>query len=241
MDMSDILTRVKLKLGLMAIATPFENLDDTITQIIEEITVPDFSIYQPLKETIHLKTSDLTLVERKENERLYLLPNWKNRKLIYVFNVSYDESALNGFGYYGDIMPQLSGNLFAQALMSNAAKKLTETVIPKMTFRYEGQRKLRVYNMYASSQLTLRLGFEHDKSLASIEEAARLSFLQLALLDVKENLYPTMKMYSDLNTVHGNINLHLNDWENAEQEKKELLTKWDELYHLDLDDSMYYY
>ena len=106
--------------------------------------------------------------------------------------------------------------------------------MPKMTFKYKHPRKLFLYNMYSSSTIVLELGFEHDKSLASIPETARESFIHLALLDVKSNLYPTMKMYSELNTAIGNINLKLDDWQNADSAREELINKWDDTYHLDL-------
>ena len=37
MNLSNIITRVKLKLGLINIALPFENMDQVITTIIQEI------------------------------------------------------------------------------------------------------------------------------------------------------------------------------------------------------------
>ena len=52
MNMSNIITRIKLNLGLMAIATPFENLDETIKDIITDITLPVFSQYNPCRETM---------------------------------------------------------------------------------------------------------------------------------------------------------------------------------------------
>ena len=79
----------------------------------------------------------------------------------------------------------------------------------------------------------LDLGFEHDKSLASIDETSRESFMELALLDVKSNLYPTLQMYTELNTAIGNINLKLDKWADADSARQELISKWDDTYHLD--------
>jgi hypothetical protein len=52
-------------------------------------------------------------------------------------------------------------------------------------------------------------------------------------LDVKENLYPTMKNFSEIQTAIVNINLKIDDWANAEADRKELINRWDDTYHLD--------
>ena len=106
-------------------------------------------------------------------------------------------------------------------------------VIPKMTFKFERPRTLTLYNAYSSNNIVLDLGFSQDKSLASIPETCREDYMKLAMLDVKDNLYPTLKQYTELNTAIGNINLKLDDWANAESERKELIEKWDDTYHLD--------
>ena len=51
MNLSTVVTRIKLQLGLINIATPIENLDESIVQIIQDITVPVFSIYAPYKDS----------------------------------------------------------------------------------------------------------------------------------------------------------------------------------------------
>ena len=176
---------------------------------------------------------DLELLEKTDSYEKYLLPEFSNRNLIYVFDVNYDTSILAGLGYYGGGMPLMEGNLVNQAMMANAGALVMNTMIPKLTFKFEAPRTLYVYNAYSCSKLVIELGFEHDKTLASIPETAREEFLKLALLDVKENLYPTLKQYTEINTAIGNINLKLDDWASAEQDRKELIDKWDDVYHLD--------
>ena len=173
-------------------------------------------------------------IKKTDQYEIYLLPEFKNRTLLEVLDVRYDDSCLSGLGYYGGGMPLMTGNLINQTLLANAGAHLITQMMPKMTFHYEHPRKLYLYNIYSSSTIVLELGFEHDKSLASIPETARESFMHLALLDVKVNLYPTMKMYSEINTAIGNINLKLDDWQNAESSREDLINKWDDTYHLDL-------
>lgn len=234
MNLSTIVTRIKLKLGLMAIATPFENIDQTITDIITDITIPVFSIYEPYKESITIHTHDLELEDKADYYERYLLPEFRTRKLLYVFDVKYDTGSLNGLGYYGGGMPMMQGNLINQMMLANAGASLMNQMIPKLTFDFQPPRTLTIYNIFASSKIVIDFGFEHDKSMASIPETCRESFVELALLDVKENLYPTLKMYNELQTSIGNVNLRLDDWQNAEADRKELLNRWDDNYHLDM-------
>lgn len=234
MNISGVLTRVKLKLGLAAFSTPFENLDEILTTILTDITLPVFSIYNPVKDSMVINTNDLQCLDKTELYKIYLLPEFESRKLLYVFDVRYDDSCLSGLGYYGGGMPLMSGNMVNQAMLANAGANLINTMLPKMTFKYEHPRKLYLYNLYSSSKIVVEMGFEHDRSLASINETARESFMELALLDVKENLYPTLKQYTEINTAIGNINLKIDDWANAESDRKDLIARWDDSYHLDM-------
>ena len=71
MNLSTFVTRIKLKLGLINIVTPFENLDQTIIDIIKDITIPVFSIYYPVKEKIIINTRDLELLEKESDYEKY--------------------------------------------------------------------------------------------------------------------------------------------------------------------------
>ena len=240
MNLSNIVTRVKLKLGLLNIATPFEDLDGTIIKIMQDITIPVFSLYQPCKETMYFKTNELERIAKEDQSETFLLPEFKGKVLLNVIDVTYDDTSLSGLGYYGGGMPLTTGNLIQQAMLANAGAAMTSLIYPKMTFHYEHPRKLTIYNAWSSAKLRMDLAFEHDKSLASIPETARESFVKLLMLDVKENLYPTLKQYNQISSAYGNIDLKLDDWANAESERQELINQWDETYHLDLQ-PMYFY
>ena len=241
MDMSTTLTRIKLSLGLMAFTTPFKDLDGTLQTIIQEITLPVFSQYNPVIDTMRIHTKDLEMIDRSEQYKVYLLPDFKTRKLLYVFNVTYDDSCLSGLGYYGGGMPLIAGSTINQAMLANASASLISMMLPKLTFEFIAPRTLRIWNMYSSSKLKIDMGMEHDKSLATIPDTCRGSFLDLLILDVKDNLYPTFKQYSEINTAIGNINLKIDDWANAESERKDLINQWNDTYHLDLPNPQYYY
>lgn len=232
MNLSTAVTRIKLQLGLINIATPIENLDESIVQIIQDITVPVFSTYASYKKNLYIRTSDMELIEKTAEYERYVLPDFGTEKLLYVFDVRYDTGQLSGLASYG-AMPYYGGNLIQQILMGNASMNVYNHIIPKMTFKYMPPRELMLFNVYSYTKVVLELGFQHDKSLITIPESASESFFKLAVLDVKDNLYPTVKQYSELQTAIGTINLKIDDWQQAADKREELLREWDDTYHLD--------
>ena len=75
---------------------------------------------------------------------------------------------------------------------------------------------------------------KQDQSLQSIRPTAEESFFKLAVLDVKENLYQLVKHYTTIQTAYGTVELKIDDWADAANERKELINQWDDSYHLDL-------
>lgn len=239
--MSELVTRIKLNLGLVSIATPFLNIDETIKTIIEMITIPDFSVYCPRKYNFELDLTNSEAIDKEGERTTYILPDFKTMKLIYVIDVRYSEANMTSVGWYdGGGLPIVDGNMYQQAVLTNASSNLLKEMIPKVTFRYEAPNLLHMYNLISSTKLVAELGFEHDKSLATISPSQRKSFTDLAMLDVKANLYPTLKNYSSIQSAYGQIDLKLENWENAESERKDLLDRWEDTYHLDAFAPFYY-
>lgn len=234
LNISKLITRIKMNIGIYGIALPIENLDQLITDIITDITLPVFSIYQPYEEQLYVNLKDLERVEKTSTYQSYLLPASLAEKLLYIKDVKYDDRCISGIGYWGGDVPYLSGVLTEQSMISNAAKNLTNLTLPKLNFQYEPPRKLTLYHNYASLKVIIMMACKHDPSLQSIRPTAEESFFKLAVLDVKENLYQLVKHYNEIQTAYGTIQLKIDDWQNAESERKELINQWDDTYHLDL-------
>lgn len=240
MNITEVVNRLKYKLGLVNIATPFKDLDSIMVDIIQTITLPVFSVYLPNKESITLNTNALTVKEKTANWTKFLMPVIPNKKLLYVIEIRYDDTCLAGMGYYGGGLPLMSGNLLNQSMLANAGAQVMSTLMPKITFKFEQPRTITVYNEFSYSTLIFDCGFEHDKSLASIPDTARDSFIKLAELDVKANLYPTLRQYTELNTAVGTINLKLDDWQDAESRRNELIEQMDDRIQLDMTPMFYF-
>jgi hypothetical protein len=235
MNMSQLISRIKINCGLYAIALPFENPDEMMRDVIQNITLRTFSTYCPYYETFRFDVNSLERIEKNANYETYLLPDiFSQRELLFVRDVRYDESDISGLGYWGGGVPLLHGNMINQAMLSNAGLSLTNKMVPRLTFKYEHPRKVTLYNVLASCKVVFDLALMHDKELASITPTEEESFFQLAVLDVEDALYQTMKHYAELNTVYGNVNLKLDEWSQAKDLRKALVDDWDSLYHMDV-------
>ena len=235
MNLSQLITRIKISCGIYSIALPFENPDEVIKDVIENITLRTFSTYSPYYEKFRFDTHDLERVEKHANYETYLLPDiFSQREILFVRDVTYDESDISGLGYWGGGVPLLHGNMLNQMMLSNAGLTLTNKMIPTITFEYEHPRKLTLYNVLSSCKLCVEIAFVHDKNLVSISPTMEESFYNLALLDVKDMLYQTLKHYNEIQTAYGNISLKIDDWAQAADARKQLIDDWENVYHMDV-------
>ena len=232
MNMSNLVTRIKLKLGLNVITTPFD-VNQLIQDVIKIETLPVFSLYSPLRETLHCTINDLPLLDKGPNYRQVQIPEIRPNKILGVDDVTYDETNLVDSATYGYCYPYRFQSVWQTLVSANASMNLVRSMMPSITFKYEHPRKLTIYNVYVSRQLSIILSMEHDADLASIKPTTEESFYKLALLDTKVNLYSNMKHYTELQSAYGTINLRIDDWSNAESERNELLNTWEDTYHLD--------
>lgn len=235
MNISQLITRIKINCGIYSIALPFDNPDQIITEVIQNITLKTFSTYCPYYEKFRFDLSSLEQLEKNANYEIYLLPDiFSQRELLFVKDVRYDEADISGLGYWGTGVPLLHGNMLRQSLLTNAGMALTNNMIPKLTFTYEHPRKVTLYNVLSSCNLVFELALCHDKNLTSITPTSEESFFELAVLDVKDALYQTMKHSNDIPSAYGNISMKLDEWQQAASDRKALLDEWKNTYHMDV-------
>lgn len=235
MDTAKLIRRLKRSIGIYGIALPIDNLDKLILEIIDDTTLPVFSIYSPQEVKVAINTTDFVTTNNARGEgcMLYLLPEYLfkgDKEVLYVMNVEYNESYLRPhyFPTVGNTMSSFSA--IENAMLSTAEKSMLDQFVKPITWTYEHPRKLYIYDSLMSAALLLTLGVTHDSSLQSIPPTAFESFFTLASLDVKAGLYNTVKHYDGMETQYGRIELKIDDWTNAKQERDDLLKEWDETY-----------
>lgn len=231
MNISRLITRIKMDLGIYSIALPID-VDKSIQEIIDVVTLETWSQLFPARDQVRISTNLLKKSQMNLEYTDVNLPIPDNEEVISVEDVYYDASDINGIGYYGAGMPIFSPNMLNDLLVSNVGANLTDAMFPKPTWDFFYPRKLRIYSLYGGTIVVSYLR-KHDASLSSIPKSQEESFYSLAILDVKSVLYNVVKPYTEMETAHGRINLKIDDWENAPSARAELVKEWTDSYHLE--------
>lgn len=228
-NVSKLLTSVKMDLGLYGLSLPFEDTDETFMDIIKIKSIPTFSEYFPKVLNLTLDLRTLEKIQDNYNESIFVLPDaFGDKEILYVRQVQQKSRISGRMGYMGGM------DTFNGMMMTQVNADLMSLVEPAFTFKFTRPNKLHLFNITAMhNMIDIELGMEHDENLMSIPNSSYTSFLKLVTLDIKEFLYNQMKHYNDIQTAHGTISLKIEDWSDAVSERKELIEKWEDSYHLD--------
>lgn len=234
MNASQLLTALKMDLGILGLRLPFENADEALMDVIRLKTLKTFSIFLPQVREISMDlTKDLECIKEEYTESIFLLPNlFSDREIMYIRKIT-PKSKLLGNGF---ISPTFDGSIetYNMLMMTQANANLASIAAPAITFKFEAPNKLYLYNMAtAYGVIDIEFAIEHAANLSTITSTSWETFYELALVDVKRFLYNSMKHYSELQTAYGTINLRLDEWSNAESERKDMIEKMRDLYHLE--------
>lgn len=233
MNLSETLTSLKMDLGIYGISLPFDDPDKSLTEVLNLRSIKTFSQFYPHVIRIDLKLDQLRIVKSHYQESIYEIPDvFGDRKIMYVRKVE-PKNKLAGSGYLNPVMDD-SLDLYNSLMMGQASANLLSTATPPFTFKFVEPNLLHLYNMSTiANELTVEFALEHFPNLSSIPNTAWESFYELALLDVKRFLYNALKHHNELQTAYGTINMRIDDWSNAESDRKELIERWRDVYHLD--------
>jgi len=236
MNLSQLLTAIKMDLGIYGLRLPFDNPDEALMDVIKLKTLNTFSTFLPqVKELSIDLTKDMECIKEEYTESIYILPNFfADREILYIRKIT-PKSKLLGNGF---ISPTFDGSIetYNMLMMTQANANLASVSAPAITFKFEPPNKLYLYNMATSyGILDIEFALEHALNLSTITKTSWETFYELALLDVKRFLYNSMKHYTEIQTAYGNINLKIDEWSNAESDRKEIIEKMRDLYHLEVE------
>lgn len=235
MNASELLTSIKMDLGIYGLRLPFEDPDKSIMDVIKLKTLRTFSTFLPHVRTLTFNLdTDLEMIKEEYTESIYVIPDIYSRDILYVRNVTMQSKLLgNGF-----ISPVFDGSIdtYNYMMLTQASANLASVAAPPITFKFEPPNRLHLYNVAtAYGEIDVELAFVHADNLSTITQTSWESFYELALIDVKRFLYNTMKHYTEIQSAYGNINLKIDDWSNAESERKDLIEKMKDSYHLEVE------
>lgn len=233
MNLSETLTSIKMDLGLMGLKLPFENEEEQLHKVLKLKTIKTFSQFYPHIMRIDLKLNSLKQLKNHYEESIYEIPDiFGDRKILYVRKVE-QKNKLLGSGYLNPVFDD-SIDLYGSIMMGQASANLMSTIMPPFTFKFVQPNLLYLYNISSlANEITVEFGVEHFDNLSSIPNTAWESFYELAILDVKKFLYGILKHYDEMQTAYGTVRLNIEDWSNADSERRDLLERWRDVYHLD--------
>ena len=232
-NLSELITSIKMDLGLYGLSLPIEDLDKTLYEVIKLKTIKTFSAYMPNKHRIELDIANLDFIKQNYTETIIRLPNiFGDRRIISIGTVNYgDYNRSTGYSS----VPEMYGtmDLYNSVQLSAATAHVNSLITPSFTFKYESPNILHLYNFSTiSTKLIVEVYLEHFDNLMSIPNGAFLSFEKLALLDIQAFIYNIVKHYDQIQTAHGSVTLKIDDWEQAREKREDLLKEWDRTAHL---------
>lgn len=236
---SKLVSSIKMDLGLAGIKLPYDNIDELIMEIVKIKTLPVFNELSPYIVPLTIDTKKIEVAEEKNGSVIYWLPDvFGDREIMLINDIepacddvhtsSYDVSMfayggyMNMFGYQDMILAQANANL-----MSTVSKGVTCNFIPP--------NKVEIFSDYSTGNMyRLEIALSHADNLSTIPSTSYGSFSQLAILDVKKYMFDNLKHYDNLSTSYGQLSLRIDDWANAEGDRQQLIEKWSQTYHMDL-------
>ena len=237
---SKLVSSIKMDLGLIGIRMPFDNVDELIMEIIKIKTLPVFNELYPYKTFIIINTNELQVVDTKVESITYVLPDvFGDRQIMMINDVQPEQDQLTHRSAYDtglytyDLTSCYCG--YQELMLAQAQANLLSSAMKGTTFRFIPPNQLEIFDGYGVSNLyRVEVCLEHSGNLTTLPATTYTSFLKLATLDVKKYMYDNLKHYDNLATSYGQIAMRIDDWSGAQDERQQLIEKWEQTYHLDL-------
>ena len=225
-------------------------------EVLEDETLPSLNVLYPRIFRTVLDTSKLIVVDDKAVTGYvgYRIPREYTEGLK-IMGIKSLHTGVGGFntgsyrgnnGYLGTSvwmsnMPNRYGryssaNLYESVLgsmVTYADLQLLGTIQEAPVPRFEPPNIMWINKSYASAgTMLVTLLLENDKNLMSIDDDVFDAIRRLFILDLRKVIYNRYGMLSNIDTAIGNIDLKIDDWSGAEQERNELYEQYDSLSHL---------
>ena len=238
-DKNHLLRLLKGDLGIASRPLPF-NDEEFYQYIILDRALPEFSSLMPYIEKIIMDIYTDAVADREDPvnidgdsvtiNTLLRIPPVKAQRILGVASVR-PHNRLSNLSMTSSFEAVESYQDLAQA---QSLADLSSLLIPPMTFQYVKPDKLRLYNNHTyTSKIEVEVKYEHHPELHTIPMSQRSSFYKMALLMAKSFMYNNMIHFTGFRTAYGEVDLKIDDWSSAEGDLNELITNWEELYHLD--------
>lgn len=231
-----LLNKIERRLGTAVLNLPEHLSKNKWADIIKEDTLDTFSRFFPHKILYRIDT-----VEDKGKDGYYYIDEEKIGGNVVVYGIK--DLALDKFieqatsyGAAGYIDRYNIMGSVDDILMGKMSADLISMYNIGLYVDYVHPNKVSVKNatnhtvMAVPRNLDIYLFVKHDESLATISPTKMEEFERLAIVDTKIFLYEGLKHFDGLETVYAHIDLKINDWSNASNERDALVDKYKDQY-----------
>ena len=242
-NLSEFITTIKEDIGIKDLPLPVN--DKELIDRFDRSALRDFSVIYPKVARCMVNDDNLTKQSRDAVKSFYeyQIPKFVYDGTIILDVANFDVARPNG---YSDIyVPSAyysTPDVIIESIASMRMAAGVSSVLAKApTFEFEKPDIIRVYNGWSGGVYEVELLLKHDLSLSTIPDGAFMDLRDLATLDMKAYLYNKLKRKDQLDVGVGNIQLHIDDWSSAENDRRELLKQWrEEGANLDFDHIKYF-
>lgn len=241
---SEFLTLLKEDMGIKDIPLPID--DAQLLKRFEKSALLEFSQRYPRLVSVRMGPQQIIDESNRyfNGSVKYRIPYEYYQDATILAVVGIDAGAYGG-GSDNTYMPTISLGAADTILESIADIKMAASLGSIMTHAPTTQffppDKVAIYSGWYGGIYRLELALTHDINLTTIPPTAMTHLRQLAVLDLEEYLYNQLKRKDQLDVGVGTINLKIDEWANARDEKKQLLETWDnEGANLDIDPINYF-
>lgn len=234
LNMSSLLKRIKMELGIYSIPLPFDNTDEMLADVIIEKTLRSFDVILPAVKTIDIDLNSLETTYEDFQKKTFILPEFfEHMGIINIYSIDAVSPTYNA-NFYQGISPSNfffnnNGSMYRDMMIGQAGYDLLSQAAPAFTFEFEYPNILTLYNLCSySDKIRVKFGYQHPANLSTIKETSQDAFIELAKLDIKAFLYNNLKYYDNISTAFANLNLMLDQWSDAENQRTELYREYSE-------------
>ena len=242
-NLSEFITTIKEDIGIKDLPLPVD--DQEIIDRFDRSVLNDFSQIYPRVETFRIGEENLTKRAKDSMNRYY---EYRIPKYVYegstILSISnFDVARPNGYSDF--FIPNANWStpdaIIAAMADVRMAAGTASSLAKAPTWEFRKPDIIKVYNGWAGGIYEVEMLMKHDISLSTIEDGAFMDLRELAALDLKAFHYNKLKRRDGLEVGIGSIQLHIDDWSNAESDKRGLLKQWrEEGANMDFDHVRYY-
>ena len=221
MDINRLMRKIIRHLGLASLS--LEKYYPMIKETLDEDTLPVLSQFFPYDYTIKKDLSKCKYEQAADYGYIYYIKDdWMEKNNLDVISVM----AVQGASMFQEWnAPLQTFNIDAMILEGVASSIRSQLNISTRSFRFMPPNRLKLRGFAGTEDVRITCKITYP-NWGYVPEGISIAAEQLAKLDVKAVLYPELKMYDKLESADGAIDLKIDDWANAEEQRQELLDSW---------------